>query len=347
MLIAHLPYVESADGARGFTRAYNNWVRDFCRAAPERLFPAAILPLQNPHYAAEEIRRVAGLGFRVGLIRPIDGRGCYPNRIFPSLGSGTPTNTMDKVFRAFEETDLVCGMHTFPAYVTELSDTVVSPGEFLGRAGSMHLGERMVDPQTLSFVFEAMTWLAQVLLSGFLDIYPKLRMAIFESNASWLPALLEHCDRLWKLYANERKLKSDRLPSEAFRQQCFIAFESDEDAVFRQWEWFADTGVWSSDAYHHDGADSWSAIRHMERAGTPPDVQARMLGGNARRMYGIEGRVFVRQEPEAITRPGWWPSEGELEEFARVQADPRSHGGGGFDLARLDPRMLLHAMRIY
>ncbi len=346
LMIAHLPYVENADGAAAFSRAYNNWVADFCRAVPERLFPAGVLPLQNPQYATEEIHRTAGLGFRVGLVRPIDAKRRYPNRIFATLGDGTPTNTMDKVFRAFEDTGMVCGMHTFPAYTSELSDSVVSPGELIGRAGGMYIGERMVDVQTLSFVFEAMTWLSQILLSGFLDIYPRLKMAIFESNGSWLPELLEHCDRLWKLYANERRIKSDRLPSEAFAQQCFIAFESDEDPVFRQWDRFEDVGLWSSDAYHHDGADSWSALRRMERAGTPPAVRAKLLGGNARRMYGIEGRMFVREEAAEIQRPDWWPTAEALEEFARVQADPRAHGGG-FDLSKLDPRVLLAAMRIY
>jgi predicted TIM-barrel fold metal-dependent hydrolase len=347
MLIAHFPYIENADGAYALARAYNNWVLDFCRAVPERLFPAGILPLQNPHYAAEELHRLAQLGFRVALVRPIDAKGNYPNQIFPALGKGTPTNTMDKVFRAFEETGLVCGMHTFPAYVTELSATAVSPGELIARTGSMVIGERMVDSQTLSFVFEALTWLSQVLLSGFLEIYPKLTMAIFESNSSWLPALLEHCDRLWKLYANERKLQSDRLPSEVFRQQCFIAFESDEDPAFRQWEWFEDTGLWSSDAYHHDGADVWSALRHMERSGTPPSVRAKMLGGNARRMYGIEGKLFVREEPAEIARPEWWPTPAQVEEFAALQSNPRQHGGSAFDLAKLDPRMLLQVMRLY
>jgi amidohydrolase family protein len=185
------------------------------------------------------------------------------------------------------------------------------------------------------------------LLSGFLDIYPKLTMAIFESNSSWLPELLEHSDRLWKLYANERKLQSDRLPSETFRQQCYIAFESDEEPAFRQWEWFENTGLWSSDAYHHDGADVWSALRYMDRAGTPPAVRAKMLGANARRMYGIEGRVYVREEPASIPRPDWWPTTAQIEEFAALQSNPRQHGGPTFDIGKLDPRMLLQVMRLY
>ena len=47
-------------------------------------------------------------------------------------------------------------------------------------------------------------WLAQVLLTGFLDRYDRLKMAMFESNAEWLPYTLDTCDRLFKLYASER-----------------------------------------------------------------------------------------------------------------------------------------------
>jgi hypothetical protein len=180
-----------------------------------------------------------------------------------------------------------------------------------------------------------------------LDLYPKLTMAIFESNSSWLPVLLDHWDRLFKLYANERTMKTDRLPSEAFRAQCYIAFESDEDPTFRQWDRFEDVGVWSSDAYHHDGADSWSAIRAMREAAVPEEVQAKLLGGNARRMYGIEPAMLVSEEPPPVERPAWFPGGEELERWAEVEADPRAHGMTHFELSRLDPRILMQALRPY
>src|SRR5262249_2670246 len=241
---------------------------------------------------------------------------------------------------------------TIPVAGRQLSRPVppvnmISAGELIGRAGEMHIGGRMVDIQTLSFGYEAVVWLAQVLLSGMLDLYPRLRMAIFESNATWLPHLLEHWDRLFKLYANERPLQTDRLPSQAFAEQCFIAFESDESPVFRQWDRFADVGVWSSDAYHHDGADSWSAIREMVAAGTPEEVQAKLLGGNARRMYGIEGKLFVTEEPAPLERPAWFPAGEQLTEWAEGEANPRAHGVTKFDLNRLDPRLLMQALRPY
>ncbi len=348
MMVAHYPWIESAEGARGFARAYNNWVRDFCDAAPDRLYPAGWLPLQSPEYAKQEIERISKMGFRVALIRPIDARGCYPNQIFPNPRNGTLRNTLDKVFRTFEDTGVVLGMHTFPALMSEPSATVVSPGDYIARAGSLQLGGKMVDVQTLSFVFEAMTWVAQVLLSGFLEMYPRLKMAIFESNSTWLPELLEHCDRLFKLYANERRIKSDRLPSEAFAAQCFIAFESDEEPAFRQWDRYEDIGIWSSDSYHHDGADSWSALRYMEEAKVPHDVQAKLLGANARRMYGIEGKLYSTEEPGEIPRPDWFPAGEELERWAKVEADPRRHGvTRSIDFSKLDPRMIMSAIRSY
>jgi predicted TIM-barrel fold metal-dependent hydrolase len=346
MLVANFPYIENAAGAYGLARAYNNWAIDFCSHAPDRLFPAGWLPLQNPDYTVQELERIAAKGFRVALVRPIDARGKYPNQIFPSVTTGTIRNTMDKVYRAFEETGTVVGMHTFPAVTCEPSATVVSPGELIARAGDMHLGGRMVDPQTLSFVFEAMVWLTQILLSGFLDVYPKLRMAVFESNSSWVPSLLDHCDRLFKLYANERRIKSDRLPSEAFREQCFIAFESDETPTFRQWDRFENIGIWSSDAYHHDGADSWSAIVAMNEAGVPEEVRAKLLGGNARRAYGIEGKLFVTEQAAPVERPGWWPSAAEMEQFIAAQSNPRANAAGVLDVGKMDPRVLLDMLRV-
>jgi len=152
-------------------------------------------------------------------------------------------------------------------------------------------------------------------------------MAVFESNSSWLPYLLETCDRLFRLYANERQVKADRLPSEAFAEQCVISFESDEEPAMVQWDRYDTVGIWASDCYHHDGADAWSAIRAMRRRGVPDDTQERLMGGNARRMYGIEPRLFVTDEPAPLERPDWFPQGQELAEWAALVASPRENAG--------------------
>ena len=45
--------VRDPDVAYALSRAYNDWVADFCKAAPQRLFAAAILPLQNMDFALD------------------------------------------------------------------------------------------------------------------------------------------------------------------------------------------------------------------------------------------------------------------------------------------------------
>jgi hypothetical protein len=233
------------------------------------------------------------------------------------MSSGGP---FDPVFRAFEETGMVLGMHTFPApsFPHPLGDEyLASPGELFTRAGT--------DSQTFSFIHEMQVWLAQVLVTGFLDRYPRLKMAVFESNAEWLAYTLDTCDRYFDLYANERPAHAKRRPSEAFHEQCVVSFESDEIGVFRQWPQYENIGIWASDAYHHDGADSWSAIRNMEAAGVPAAAQAKLLGENARRIYGIEPKLFVTEEPPPIDRPDWFPQGPELDEWAEMVAHPRQY----------------------
>ena len=105
-------------------------------------------------------------------------------------------------------------------------------------------------------------------------------------------------------------------------RQKLIAFEGDEMPVFRQWDRYENVAVWSSDAYHHDGSDAWSAIRAMDQVNVPKEVQAKLLGANARQMYGIEGRIYVSDELE-IPRPDWFPKPDEVQAHWKKVAYPR------------------------
>lgn len=303
MMFSNFLFVENFDAAVLMARAYNDWVYDWCSVAPNRLFPAAVLPLQNPQLAAKELRSVAKRGFKVAMVRPIDVQGRYPNK--PAF---------EPLWRAFEETGLVVGMHTLTGGFAhkKTAGESYTPGAFVDLAvNPRQLGAAS---QTLSFAHESMVWLVNVLLSGFLERHPGItRMAIMESNASWLPMLLEECDRAFHLYRNERARQLTRLPSEIFHERCFIAFEGDETPVYRQHSFYEHVGIWSSDVYHHDGADAWTAIREMEELGVPEAVQAKLMGANASRMYGIEQKTFTTNEPESYHKPDWYPKTEDVE----------------------------------
>ena len=49
---------------------------------------------------------------------------------------------------------------------------------------------------------------------------------------------------------------------------------------------------------HLDASDVWEAIDYMNKYKVPQSVREKMLGGNARRLYGIEAELVVTQAPD-------------------------------------------------
>ena len=309
LMFGDLQLVRNIEAAALIARAYNDWAHDWCSVAPDRLFPGAPLPLHDATRAAGEVRRVAKKGFKLAMVRPADAQGRYPNQ-----------PVFDPLWDAFEETGLVVAMHTFTNHHFSRSEWASqwAPAEFT----QCVINPRQLPDasETLSFIHEAMTWLPNVLLTDFFDRHPGIKaMAVMESNATWLPMVLEELDRAFHLFRNERSHQVSRLPSEFFFERCLIAFEGDETPVYRQYPYFQDIGIWSSDLYRHDGADAWVALREMEDAEVPESVRAKLMGGNAHRMYGIEPKLFVTEEPPPPQRPDWYPKPEEVEqEYAHL-----------------------------
>ena len=86
-----------------------------------------------------------------------------------------------------------------------------------------------------------------------------------------------------------------RDPVDVFNERCFIGFESDETLVYRLWDVFQDVGIWSSDYPHHDAEDAWEALELMAKHNVPEATQRRLLGDNARRLYGIDPVLVVTE----------------------------------------------------
>ena len=177
------PWLQDAVGAKAMCKAYNEWAYEYCQANPERLYFAAMLPMQDPTFATQELYRVAAKGCRVGLIRPIDAMGNYP--IQPKYES---------LWYAMEETGVVYGMHPFPALGT------LKPPGYTEQYSGAELISRTIYSSGLPHFFltnvqnfqaEAALWVTMVLMSGFFERHPKLRAAVFEASSTWLSFLLD------------------------------------------------------------------------------------------------------------------------------------------------------------
>ncbi len=308
------PWLQSALGAKAMCKAYNEWAYDYCQANPQRLFFAALLPMQDPKFAAEEVYRIAAKGCRVGLVRPVDAQGNYP--LQPKY---------EPVWRAMEETGMVYGMHPFPAF-----GALKPPGYTEQYSGAELIAKTILSSglphffltNVQNFQAEAALWVTLVLLSGFFDRHPKLRAAVFEASSTWLSFLLDECDKFYTLYRNERALPPlSRLPSQTFFEHCVTGFEGDEAPPSRLPEFYQDILAWSSDVYHHDGDDAWRALETMHGCGLPVSYQVQFLGANARKLYNIEApREFIRERVTELERPEWWPTEAEVTQALEPEA---------------------------
>ena len=297
-----LALARDANAAAILARAYNDWVYDYCAADRRRLFPCAVLPLQSVEASIAELRRVAKLGFKAAAVRP-----CFWNGKYPTLPE------FDPLWREYEELGLVLAMHTFPSREALTPDwaqrmaeargsgqgllftdeaVVYSPGQFVSNV-AFAMDPAIDTSEALGFVMEAMTWLTTVLMTGWLEKFPRLKAAVLESNASWLPMVLSRSKNFSDLFAFQRGNRRIRDPHEVFAERCFIGFESDEWQVYRMWDVFENVAIWSSDYPHHDAEDVWDALHHMKEEDVPPAARKKMLGENARRLYGIEPVMAV------------------------------------------------------
>jgi predicted TIM-barrel fold metal-dependent hydrolase len=134
--------------------------------------------------------------------------------------------------------------------------------------------------------------MANLLYSGVLERFPRLRFVSVESGLGWVPYLLETADhqyeaqQLWKEGVLIR-------PSESFRRQCYVNF------------WFESTGIelrhrigienilWEADFPHPTSTYPQSRKRIREcLAGVPAGEQRLLLQDNAARVFAIDaGRL--------------------------------------------------------
>ena len=303
-----LALVRDPEAARVLATAYNDWVDDYAAADRRRLFPCAVLPIQSVEHAIAELRRVAKKGFKAAAVRP-----CFWNGRYPTLPE------FDPLWREFEALGVVLAMHTFPSrealtseWAQRIAQTrgagtgllftdepvVYSPGQFISNI--VFAMEPTIDAsESLGFIMEAMTWLTTVLMTGWLEKFPRLKCAVLESNATWLPLVLGRSRNFLDLYAFQRGPERPIAdPVETFYRRCFIAFESDEAPVYRMWDLYENVGIWSSDYPHHDAEDVWEALEAMTKLGVPEAVQKKLLGDNASRLYGIEPVLVVKERIE-------------------------------------------------
>jgi predicted TIM-barrel fold metal-dependent hydrolase len=259
--------LDDATAALHIARAYNDWLASYCAAAPDRLFGAAMLPVQDPIAAADELRRAHDeLGFVAGFVRPN-----------PCRGRSLSDRAYDVVWDAACACDMAVGVHE--------GSSVIVP-----TLGS----DRPFNPLVLHAVshsFEEMLACAQLIAFGVLERHPDLRVVFLESSGGWVPFWLERLDEQAESFGGfcpDLRMA----PSAYFARQCWISYEIDERTLPALAPFIGEHRiVWGSDYPHHD-ATFPGAVSTLRKTLEPlaPDVQEMILGANATELYRLPPR---------------------------------------------------------
>src|ERR1700730_12373595 len=298
--------VSDPDVAYALARAYNDWIADFCKAAPQRLFAAAMLPLQDMDFALEELQRVARLPcFRGVFIRPMFLEGRYLNHPY-----------YDPLWAELERVGITAAVHATPGlwnpewtshgpFFEKIKDRLVQPalpgggsGPFAGGSsgapgtttftGATPLGHPLAPilaPWLDNHMFVAST------LIGFtvMERYPAMKCVVAHGKASWMQEVLEKMEASTRVIPLLHHYPVSTEPEEMWEHgNVMLGFDAEERLIQKLPQDFAAKVVWGSRYPHHDATSAWDALAMLRKANVPEAMIARMMGQNAARQFAVK-----------------------------------------------------------
>jgi predicted TIM-barrel fold metal-dependent hydrolase len=244
-------------------KAYNDWLADFCKAQPKRLFGIGFVPIFEIEGAIAELKRIKKLG-HVGAVIPTT------QNIKPW---GDPY--WDPLWRTAVDMDFPMHFHA--------REGITVGGAKLPYEGVAKTGAWLSIGATTQFHLAA-----ELLWSGLYERFPKLRLGHIEGNVGWIPYMLERCDQVFERHRFWTKATITTKPSEQWHRNCFASFIVDHIGVqVRKWVG-VDNFMWSSDYPHSDTSwpDSKKGIETMF-AGVPKEDREKILAKNAVKLYHL------------------------------------------------------------
>ena len=270
-----IPFFSDKDYATALCRAYHNYVAERIKGEP-RLRAVAVVPLQDPSSAVQEMRRaVTELGF-VGVM------------VTPVVGDGSNYKHLDHpdFFPVFEEAARL----NIPVSVHSVASAYDLPWQ--------NIFDKFFYTHSVAHPFSQMIGLMTLIGGGVLERLPQLRVGILEAGCTWLPYWMEWLDvhfddpRYLKdpetLFGQNPLPHLTRRPSETIRsgRVYFHAQEAERLLPTVCEIGFARQLLYASD-YPHEDTGFPESVRDFKARTDLSDEQKRwILGGNCVDYYG-------------------------------------------------------------
>jgi predicted TIM-barrel fold metal-dependent hydrolase len=254
-------------------RAYNDWLIEWCAADRRRLIPVMATPFRDVDAAVAEIERSAANGHRAVLFS-----GDPQELGMPLLGD----RHWDRLWAAAQAAGLPISFHIGGGDF----ESQFSPARF-----AAHGVGATIAHATVSLFLENGRQLLDLLLSGVLPRFPRLRVVSVESGIGFIPFILEGADYTFGYCRiREERPEFEMLPSEYFRRQVYGCYFFEELAPQHQIDQIGVDNILFETDYPHPACLFGNVREKIEAglAGQPASVRRKLLWENAAALYRIE-----------------------------------------------------------
>ena len=249
--------------AAALSRAYNNWLYDFCSVNPDRLSGAGMISpfdiedaISEAHRCAEELR-FSAVFMRCNIMNGRTWHDPY----------------YDPLWSTLEELGIPVGFHESSSSAARQSGDQFEPNFMLRRVYAQPM--------------EQMLALGSFCGGGVLERHPRLKVAFLEANCSWLPWLLWRLDEGYEREADVFVPDLKMAPSQYFKRQCVVSIEPDEEpAKYVIDQMGSERIVFSTDYPHGDSRYPHAVETFLELPISDEDKQ-KILWDNCASFYSL------------------------------------------------------------
>ena len=247
-------------------RIYNDWAVDFSkRADPNRVFPLALVPNNDPKVAADEVRRCAAMGLKGGDLA------------FKRMSLPLYHHDWYQLWEAAAECHFPISFHSTGFKGLRTPDTPEMEKEYL-------LPWRLV--RSALFQLDTMEVLVSLIASGACEKYPDFNFVLGESGVTWLPYVFDRLDTEYE--DRGRALGFSLKPSDYFKRQGYVTYQQDkfmEPIIPLVGE---DNIIWGADYPHPDciWPDSQKTIQ-KNLGMVSESVRRKITSENVKKLYNL------------------------------------------------------------
>ena len=243
--------------------AYHRWISDFCSQAPDRLKWTLVVNMRDPLKTAQNIAYWSKADPNlVGIYMPPNGPDNMlldDRRLYP-------------VYQTAQEFDLPILIHGGtgrPPY---------QPGTF-DLQGTWFLQHGLSNP------WAGMAAMGAIVGGGIMDRFDQLRVAVLETAAGWLPAVIDRFDAHYVMSPNHTP-ELHSMPSEVIMSgRYFHGIDTWERSLEYVTEFLGeDVLLFATDWPHGDTAWPSAVDQVVEWAGLNENAKRKILGENALRL---------------------------------------------------------------